>query len=87
MEAGKGGKEMEAGRGREEDGGREGRKEDGGREGREGDGGREGGRKNARVCLKICTKFTFCYENKLTQSRKVLQSVLCVQLSWQNHGH
>lgn len=78
MEAGKGGKEMEAGRGREEDGGRE---------GREGDGGREGGRKNAHVCLKICTKFTFCYENKLTQSRKVLQSVLCVQLTWQSHGH
>ena len=37
----------------------------------------KGGRKNAYVCLKISTKFTFCYENKLTQPRKVLQSV-CV---------
>ena len=47
----------------------------------------KGGRKNAHVCLKISTKFTFCYENKLTQPRKVLPSVLCVQLSWQSHGH
>ena len=53
------------------------------RRGRERDEEGKGGSKYM-YALKISTKFTFCYGNKLTQIRKVLQNVVCVQLSWQS---